>query len=126
MSLWAQVDSNTLAIYYNYYSSAPKPEHINEFCVDVPIPDDVDYTCAMAVKEGDAIRIVHDPERLLEKQWDQVRQQRNALLASCDWTQISDAPIQNKNEWAAYRTILRNIPEAFEHPTLVTWPAPPS
>ena len=127
MSLWAQVDSETLAIYYNYYSSAPKPPHINENCVDVPIPPDVDYTCAKAVKAADGtISIVADPDRLREKQWAQVREQRNMMLTNCDWTQLPDAPVTNKNAWLAYRTALRNIPDTQSDPANITWPEMPN
>jgi hypothetical protein len=126
MSLWAQVDSETLAIYYNYYSSAPKPPHINSNCVDVPIPPNVDYTCAKAVKAADGtISIVPDPVRLSEKQWGQVREERNRLLTNSDWTQLADAPITNKAAWAAYRTALRNVPETQTDPFNIVWPTPP-
>ena len=42
-----------------------------------------------------------------------VRQIRNAKLAQCDWTQLTDSP-QNadaKNAWALYRETLRMVPE---------------
>ena len=41
---------------------------------------------------------------------DQVRAQRNALLAECDWTQVADAPVDDL-AWAAYRQALRDIPD---------------
>jgi hypothetical protein len=40
---------------------------------------------------------------------DQVRTDRNALLSSCDWTQLPDVNIPKKDEWTAYRQALRNI-----------------
>lgn len=41
-----------------------------------------------------------------------VREKRNALLAASDWTQSNDSPLteQKKQEWAAYRQALRDLP----------------
>jgi len=43
----------------------------------------------------------------------QLRQRRNALLASCDWTVLSDSPLSEteKTAWLEYRQDLRNITE---------------
>jgi hypothetical protein len=53
-----------------------------------------------------------------------VRAVRNAEIASCDWTQVSDAPV-NKTAWAAYRAELRDIPEQAGFPFSVVWPTKP-
>ena len=57
----------------------------------------------------------------------QVRQQRNALLAASDWTQANDSPLANdkKIEWATYRTALRDLPSSSDWPD-VTFPEEPS
>lgn len=55
---------------------------------------------------------------------DDIRAQRNALLAESDWTQIADAPV-NKTAWAAYRQELRDITEQAGFPTEVIWPTKP-
>lgn len=56
-----------------------------------------------------------------------VREQRNALLAACDWTQVPDAYSAKIDigAWAAYRQQLRNVPERPGFPWEVEWPAPP-
>jgi len=56
---------------------------------------------------------------------DQVRAQRNALLAACDWTQLADAPVDDL-AWAAYRQALRDIPDQAGFPASVEWPVAPS
>lgn len=56
---------------------------------------------------------------------DDIRVQRNALLAESDWTQVADAPV-NKTAWAAYRQELRDITEQAGFPTEVIWPTKPS
>jgi len=63
----------------------------------------------------------------LEENKNQVRQQRNALLAASDWTQANDSPLANdkKIEWASYRTLLRDLPSNKSWPD-VTFPEEPS
>ena len=63
----------------------------------------------------------------LEENKNQVRQQRNALLAASDWTQANDSPLANdkKIEWATYRTALRDLPSSSDWPD-VTFPEEPS
>jgi len=53
------------------------------------------------------------------------RRERDYLLASSDWTQIDDSPV-NKAEWATYRTLLRDVPEQSGFPNSVSWPTEPS
>ena len=65
-----------------------------------------------------------EPMRLL-------RIQRNQLLASTDWRMTTDYPYTDQDQWASYRTALRNLPATSE-PTLdengnliVDWPTAP-
>ena len=58
----------------------------------------------------------------LERKSEEVRQQRNQLLADCDWTQLSAAPVDS-SAWANYRQELRDIPEQAGFPWQVEWPA---
>ena len=62
---------------------------------------------------------------------EQLRIQRNQLLASTDWRMNTDYPYSDQAAWASYRTQLRDLPESAE-PTLdesgkliVDWPTPP-
>lgn len=56
----------------------------------------------------------------------QLRATRNALLLSCDWTQIADCNIPKKAEWATYRQTLRDFPSTISDArTTVTWPHNP-
>lgn len=57
-------------------------------------------------------------------QWAAVRAERNAKLAACDWTQLSDAPVDSA-AWAAYRQALRDITTQSD-PFNITWPQEPS
>ena len=53
-----------------------------------------------------------------------VRQSRDQKLKDSDWTQVADAPV-NKEDWAAYRQALRNLPEQEGFPWTVTYPTQP-
>lgn len=54
-----------------------------------------------------------------------IRIDRNRRLADCDWTQLSDAPI-NGAAWAEYRQSLRDITAQPGFPWELVWPIPPS
>ena len=53
-----------------------------------------------------------------------VRQKRNRLLSDCDWTQLSDAPV-DQSAWAAYRQALRDVTKQEGFPENVSWPVAP-
>jgi hypothetical protein len=53
-----------------------------------------------------------------------VRTDRNARLVGCDWTQLSDAPVDSAT-WATYRQALRDITAQPGFPWDVTWPVEP-
>jgi hypothetical protein len=57
----------------------------------------------------------------------QLCQQRNGLLASSDWTQLPDSPLnaEMRAQWATYRQALRDLPIQQGYPHEVVWPAAP-
>ena len=55
---------------------------------------------------------------------DEVRVQRNQLLAATDWTQVPDAPV-DQAAWATYRKALRDVPQQDGFPTNIVWPEQP-
>lgn len=54
----------------------------------------------------------------------EIRNERNNRLAQCDWTQLSDAPV-DKDAWGAYRQSLRDITGQANFPSEVIWPLQP-
>ena len=52
---------------------------------------------------------------------DEVRAERDALLAASDWTQVADAPV-DQAAWATYRQALRDVPSQIGFPENVDWP----
>jgi len=63
----------------------------------------------------------------LASSWASLRTERNALLASSDWTQSPDSPLTDevKVSWATYRGELRDLPASTEDPADPTWPEAP-
>ena len=53
-----------------------------------------------------------------------VRAQRDDMLAASDWSQLTDAPVDQAT-WAAYRQALRDVPEQPGFPLTVNWPSEP-
>lgn len=65
----------------------------------------------------------------LQEKMDSVRNQRNAMLADCDWTQVTDAPLtdQQKLSWKKYRQKLRDITTTItRYDQNVIWPTKPT
>lgn len=56
-----------------------------------------------------------------------IRQERNELLRSTDWTQMDDSPLSNiqKATWATYRQALRDVTAQTGFPWTITWPDAP-
>ena len=82
------------------------PAKPNEFCV-------FDYVTKQWVDT-----------RTVQTEWDSVRNKRDLLLLDCDWTQLPDVVLSNKDQWVTYRQELRDIttqPDPFN----IIWPTPP-
>ena len=66
-----------------------------------------------------------DPEEVPTEWWlERMRLRRDALLATSDWTQTVDAPV-DKAAWAAYRQALRDFPATWEPSAVADFPNPP-
>jgi len=55
------------------------------------------------------------------------RTTRDGLIASCDWTQMPDAPLTaaQRAAWVTYRQSLRDVPAQAGFPTAINWPIKP-
>lgn len=67
-----------------------------------------------------AIEAIPDEEKAA-----QVRAERNARIATTDWTQGKDIPDAVSQPWAVYRQALRDVPSQAGFPWDVQWPAQP-
>ena len=84
----------------------PSKAHINGVLVDVT---DADVTATEYSPPASA---------------DQVRQERDQLIAETDWWSASDLTMTA--EQTAYRQALRDVPAQAGFPANVTWPTKPS
>lgn len=60
--------------------------------------------------------------------WASLRAERNRRLAETDWIMLPDAPVPpgtTREQWAAYRRALRDVPQQPGAPYDVTWPEEP-
>ena len=93
---------------------------VHEDLVWVDVPDDTTDTDTWV--DGAVVKYI-EPVRT----WDDLRTERNYLLAESDWTQYNDSPLtdEGKAEWAVHRQSLRDLPENTDDPADPTWPTPP-
>ena len=79
------------------------------------------YTVAVADLTAEEIQSAKDGAM------SQIRNQRNELLKTCDWTQIADSTA-DKAAWATYRTALRDLPATItgDPRTFSDWPHDPN
>ena len=61
----------------------------------------------------------------IEFTWDKIREIRNSLLSSSDFSQSPDYP-GDKEAWRVYRQKLRDLPSEFTDPNDVIFPAKPT
>lgn len=54
-----------------------------------------------------------------------VRTERTKKLAETDWTQLTDAPVNNA-AWGVYRQALRDVTAQETFPWDITWPTTPT
>lgn len=59
--------------------------------------------------------------------WRRLRNKRNFILSTTDWTQLADAPLTGaeKTAWTTYRQQLRDLPTTTTSPKEVIWPTQP-
>ena len=63
-----------------------------------------------------------------DRKWDEIRKDRDQLLAESDWTQTADTPLttSKQTEWSTYRQDLRDIPQTYSaDPDTIVWPTKP-
>ena len=115
--------------YQDFAVEADAVSHVEQYGGFVA-PDPGGGTSYWVVDE-DAQTVVNDQAQAdadaLANSWASLRTERNALLASSDWTQYTDSPLDDeaKAEWATYRQELRDLPASTEDPANPTWPSAP-
>jgi hypothetical protein len=117
--------------YQDFSVEADAVSHVEQYAPDTGFvaPDPGGGTSYWVVDE-EAQTVTNDQAQAdadaLESSWERLRSERNTLLASSDWTQYNDSPLDEaKAEWATYRQELRDLPASTEDPANPTWPDAP-
>ena len=120
---WPQNISDELAAEFGVFLVSPTPQPADRYNINLK---------RTASKQGadwveQWIETPATPEQIAERtsaKESEVRQQRNALLSDCDWTQLPDAPVPPA-PWATYRQELRDVTAQPGFPWEVVWPVAP-
>ena len=119
----AEMPDNRLAecgVYPVAPTPRPEEDHTKTITEGKPQLVDGKWTQVWVVEDAPADLIAQrTSERAAE-----IRQERNALLAVCDWTQLADTPVDSLG-WAVYRQELRDITQQNGFPWNVVWPNKP-
>jgi len=75
-----------------------------------------DGDCEYTVEVDATWDLENRPEPSDEVKMAAIRQERNRLLAECDWTVLQDSPLTTtqKTNWKNYRTALRDLPATVD------------
>ena len=69
------------------------------------------------------VNAAHD-SLIIEHQWQELREERDRLLAETDWMANSDVTLADA--WKTYRKNLRDLPANTADPANPTWPTKPT
>lgn len=84
------------------------------------------------VETGEIIDVDMTAEEIAEREtsalagaWASLRNQRDNLLNTSDWTVLADSPTSTA-AWKTYRQALRDLPANTTDPFNPVWPTPPA
>ena len=120
---WPENISDELAAEFGVFFVSPTPQPADRY--DINLRRTASKQGANWVEQWAVTPAT--PEQIAERtsaKESEVRQQRNALLSDCDWTQLPDAPVPAA-PWAAYRQELRDVTAQSGFPWDVVWPEAP-
>ena len=120
---WPENISDELAVEFGVFFVSPTPQPADRY--DINLRRTASKQGANWVEQW--VETPATPEQIAERtsaKESEVRQQRNALLSDCDWTQLPDAPVPAA-PWAAYRQELRDVTAQSGFPWDVVWPEAP-
>ena len=120
---WPENISDELAAEFGVFFVSPTPQPADRY--DINLRRTASKQGANWVEQW--VETPATPEQIAERtsaKESEVRQQRNALLSDCDWTQLPDAPVPAA-PWAAYRQELRDVTAQSGFPWDAVWPEAP-
>ena len=121
-----------------FVDAGPDKEFLNEnSCLEVSVWKEYDrnteklVSVAPYIEDGSVFTVNVQPltqedlQTISDNQAISIREQRNKLLADCDWTQCKDIQDEVSTKWSAYRQALRDITLQDGFPSNVTFPDQP-
>jgi hypothetical protein len=118
-----ELSAETLAEYSVYIGAVdPQPayDHTKNVSEGPFVFRDGVWTLTWSISNASSAEI----DYRVNDQWRNVRNERNTRLAACDWTQLADATV-DAAAWAAYRQVLRDLPQTNPDPFNIVWPTTP-
>lgn len=120
---WPKTITDEVAASFGVVPVTPAPQPADSYQINLE---------RTAIKQGDTwleqwIEDPATPEQIKERtdaKATEVRAERNKRLADCDWTQLTDAPVDSAS-WATYRQELRDVTTQAGFPWNITWPKEP-
>lgn len=103
-------------------------EKRNDGYTYVEMPKDAVWPYIKVSEKDGEWKISKDTKAEKEAALDKIRVERDKMLSACDWTILSDSPLDNKtqNKWEEYRQELRDITKGLKDPRKgVKWPKKP-
>lgn len=119
----AQIPDSLLAewdVYPLTPTVPPAHDHTKTMTEGTPVQVDGVWTQVWVMTDATQEEI----DQRTQDQASNARAERNAKLASSDWTQVADAPV-DKAAWAAYRQNLRDVTAQAGFPWSIQWPVEP-
>lgn len=123
--VWVNAGHTCIDLYV-LFSHIPNELHFTANPEDTEAHGRDIYHRALAGEFGEVAEYVPPPPPTIEEQSIIERQNRDQLISNTDWTQASDIPQSTKDKWAAYRQLLRDVPQQEGFPFNIVWPEKPS
>lgn len=97
------------------------------FCEGLIAATDSDLYVSVGDKYENGVFISSQPQLSQEEIENNLRNYRNKLLSTCDWTMLPDANLtaEAKSAWETYRQSLRDLPTTDGWPENIIWPVSP-
>jgi len=120
--VWCNSEHNAIDLYV-VFAHIPNELHFTATPCDHEEHGRTLYIRALNGDFGEIAEYIPPPPKTIEEESEIVRQRRDQLLYTTDWTQAFDIPQETKDKWIPYRQSLRDIPQQAGFPYNVTWPS---
>lgn len=122
----SETEYNVIEVFNNGKERIVDPDYglYLDWIADENEPEIISGNEFITIVEGVPVEDPNKDQIILDRQWANIRAQRDAKLTDCDWTQITDSPNKGIKEWLDYRQALRDITKQ-DDPYNIKWPEIP-